>query len=263
MKRHQFGITNLGSGSSGNATVIHTPEGAILVDAGFSCRELLSRLASVSVAPETIKAVLISHEHSDHTKGCRVFSDTYRIPCCSTSITCRALADAGRIGERKILFSPGTPFPLAGITVEPFTVPHDARDTVAFNFLCNGCKISIATDLGHVNNLTVSRLSDCDALLLESNHDLKMLADSSRPLHLKRRIMSRHGHLSNEDAMRSLETLLSEKTRYLLFGHLSSECNDRNLVEAMAEERLDVLKRHDISFRIASQSVPSETFWVV
>ena len=263
MKRHLFGITNLGSGSSGNATVIHTPEGALLVDAGFSCRELLSRLASISVAPESVKAILITHEHSDHTKGCRVFSDTYGIPCCSTSITCRALADANRIGEKKILFSPGTPFPLAGITVEPFAIPHDARDTVAFNFLCNGCKISIATDLGHVNNLTVNKLSDCDALLLESNHDLKMLANSSRPLHLKRRIMSRHGHLTNEDAMRSLDHLLCEKTRYLLFGHLSSECNDPNLVEAMAEERLDFLRRRDVEFRIASQAEPAETFWVV
>ena len=263
MKRHLFGITNLGSGSSGNATVIHTPEGALLVDAGFSCRELLSRLASISVAPESVKAILITHEHSDHTTGCRVFSDTYGSPCCSTSITCRALADANRIGEKKILFSPGTPFPLAGITVEPFAIPHDARDTVAFNFLCNGCKISIATDLGHVNNLTVNKLSDCDALLLESNHDLKMLANSSRPLHLKRRIMSRHGHLSNEDAMRSLDHLLCEKTRYLLFGHLSSECNDPNLVEAMAEERLDFLRRRDVEFRIASQAEPAETFWVV
>lgn len=261
--QHIFGITNLGSGSSGNATVIHTPDGAILVDAGFSCRELLSRLSSVSVAPEKIRAILISHEHSDHTKGCRIFSDTYKIPCCSTSVTCKALADANRIGEQKVLFSPGTPFPLAGITVEPFTVPHDARDTVAFNFLCNGCKISIATDLGHVNNLTVNKLSDCDAMLLESNHDLKMLADSSRPLHLKRRIMSRHGHLSNNDAMQALDKLLTEKTRYLLFGHLSSECNDRNIVEAMAEERLDYLNRRDIMFKIAEQSVPSETFWVV
>jgi len=263
MNGHQFGITNLGSGSAGNATVIHTPEGTILVDAGFSCKELHARLSLSGIAPESVKAILITHEHGDHTRGCRVFADMYRIPCCSTSITCKALVNANRIGQEKILFTAGTPFPMGGITVEPFSIPHDARDTVAFNFLHDGCKISVATDLGCVNTLALSKLVDADAVLLEANHDLKMLADSSRPLQTKRRIMSRHGHLSNNEAMQTLDRILTEKTRFLLFGHLSSECNKRTLVEAMAKERLDYLNRRDIVFQVAEQKAPTETYWIV
>lgn len=263
MGRHRFGITNLGSGSSGNATVIHTPEGALLVDAGFSGKELHARLALCGIDPESIRAVLISHEHGDHTKGCRIFADLHDIPCCSTAITCKALTKLNRIGKKKIVFTAGVPFSIAGITVEPFSVPHDAPDTVAFNFLHEGCKISIATDLGTVNALASARLTDADALLLESNHDEKMLAASKRPLQTIRRIMSRHGHLSNTEAMRTLDSILTEKTRFLLFGHLSSECNSRDLVAEMAHERLDYLNRNDIACRIAEQNDPMETFWVI
>ena len=132
--RHVFGLTNLGSGSSGNATVIHTPGGALLVDAGFSGKELCSRLESVSVKPEEIRAVLVTHEHTDHTKGVCIFTDAYGIPCCTTTVTCKALMEKKRIGTERLLFTAGTPFSLCGITVEPFAVPHDARETVAVNF---------------------------------------------------------------------------------------------------------------------------------
>ena len=263
MGSHRFGITNLGSGSSGNATVIHTPEGSLLVDAGFSGRELHARLALCGIDPGSIKAVLISHDHGDHTKGCRIFSDAYDIPCYTTSITCKSLTKLNRIGKKRIVFTAGVPFSVAGITVEPFSVPHDAPDTVAFNFLHDGYKISIATDLGSVNSLASMRLTDADAILLESNHDEKMLAASGRPLQTIRRIMSNHGHLSNTAAMQTLDTILTDKTRFLLFGHLSAECNSRDLVEEMAHERLDYLDRNDITYRIAEQSTPTETFWVI
>ena len=263
MSSHRFGITNLGSGSSGNATVIHTPEGSLLVDAGFSGKELHARLALCGINPESIKAILISHEHGDHTKGCRIFADAYNIPCYSTAITCKALTKLNRIGKKKIVFTAGVPFSAAGITVEPFSVPHDAPDTVAFNFLHDGCKISIATDLGTVNSLASIRLTDADAILLESNHDEKMLAASGRPIQTIRRIMSNHGHLSNTAAMRTLDTILTDKTRFLLFGHLSSECNSRDLVNEMARDRLDYLNRQDIAYQIAEQNVPAETFWII
>ena len=100
--RHVFGLTNLGSGSSGNATVIHTPGGALLVDAGFSGKELCSRLESVSVKPEEIRAVLVTHEHTDHTKGVRIFTDAYGIPCCTTTVTCKALMEKKRIGTERL-----------------------------------------------------------------------------------------------------------------------------------------------------------------
>ena len=115
--QHLFGLTNLGSGSSGNATVIHTPDGAILVDAGFSGKELCARLEAVSVKPEEIRAILVSHEHTDHTKGVRIFADAYRIPCYATATVCRSLQSRNRIGSQRMVFTAGTPFPLCGITV--------------------------------------------------------------------------------------------------------------------------------------------------
>lgn len=260
---HLFGLTNLGSGSSGNATVIHTPEGALLVDAGFSAKELCARLESASIRPETIRAVLVTHEHTDHTKGLRVFTDAYGIPCCVTNTVCKALAQKNHIGEKRNLFTAGTPFELLGLEVEPFTVPHDACETVAFNFRFSGHQISIATDLGQITGSVLEKLRGSEALLLESNHDLKMLANSDRPIRLKRRIMSRYGHLSNKDTMESLDSILTEASRFLLFGHLSPECNKEEIVTGMAEQRLDYLKRCDILYKVAKQSQPTDTFWVV
>ncbi len=259
--KHLFGLTNLGSGSSGNATVIHTPEGALLVDAGFSAKELCVRLQSASIRPESIRAVLITHEHTDHTKGLRVFTDAYAIPCYVTNSVCKALAQKNRIGEKRSLITAGTPFGLLGLEVDPFTVQHDACETVAFNFRFGEHQISIATDLGQITASVCEKLRG--ALLIESNHDLKMLANSDRPIRLKRRIMSRYGHLSNKDAMESLDSILTEVSRFLLFAHLSSECNKEEIVTGMAEQRLDYLKRCDILYKVAKQSQPTDTFWVV
>lgn len=261
--KHLFGLTNLGSGSSGNATVIHTPEGALLVDAGFSAKELCVRLQSASIRPESIHAVLITHEHTDHTKGLRVFTDAYAIPCYVTNSVCKALAQKNRIGEKRSLITAGTPFGLLGLEVDPFTVQHDACETVAFNFRFGEHQISIATDLGQITASVCEKLRGAEALLIESNHDLKMLANSDRPIRLKRRIMSRYGHLSNKDAMESLDSILTEVSRFLLFAHLSSECNKEEIVTGMAEQRLDYLKRCDILYKVAKQSQPTDTFWVV
>ena len=192
--RHVFGLTNLGSGSSGNATVIHTPGGALLVDAGFSGKELCARLESVSVKPEEIRAVLVTHEHTDHTKGVRIFTDAYGIPCCTTTVTCKALMEKKRIGTERLLFTAGTPFSLCGITVEPFAVPHDARETVAFNFLYDGYKISVVTDLGQLTASVKSKLTGSDAVLLESNHDLKMLAADQTAHHESLRSSQQQGY---------------------------------------------------------------------
>ena len=261
--KHLFGLTNLGSGSSGNATVIHTPEGALLVDAGFSAKELCVRLQSASIHPESIRAVLITHEHTDHTKGLRVFTDAYAIPCYVTNSVCKALAQKNRIGEKRSLITAGTPFGLLGLEVDPFTVQHDACETVAFNFRFGEHQISIATDLGQITASVCEKLRGAEALLIESNHDLKMLANSDRPIRLKRRIMSRYGHLSNKDAIESLDSILTEVSRFLLFAHLSSECNKEEIVTGMAEQRLDYLKRCDILYKVAKQSQPTDTFWVV
>lgn len=258
-----FGITVLGSGSSGNASIIHAPEGKILLDAGFSAKELEKRMQERSIEPESIRAMLITHEHGDHTKGCRVFADRYGIDVYMTGPVCRIAEKNNFLPENRVIFSPGDSFPVCGVQVRAFTLPHDAMDTVGFIFECNGEKIGVATDLGHVNTLIREHLKGCSLIMLESNHDPDILRDSSRALSLKRRILSRHGHLCNLDACAALEEIITEKTRKIILAHISHECNKEEIVLSHAVEMLAKLKREDIILRIASQCSPLESFFLL
>ena len=257
-----FGCTILGSGSKGNAAVIHGPEGNLLLDAGFSAKELMCRLDRVHVDPCSIRAILITHDHSDHTSACRVVADRLGIPAYFIPETYSALAKcANKVPERKVLITPGSPLDLCGVHVEPFSVSHDTP-AVAFTFSVHSRKIGFATDLGFVSSLVKMKLGGCDLLVLESNYDPAMLRASSRPITLKRRIAGRQGHLGNPDAMDALADLLSPNTRHLVFAHLSRECNAPSRVAELAESRLNELHRADVSFHVASQFDPLETFWL-
>lgn len=257
-----FGCTILGSGSKGNASVIHGPEGNLLLDAGFSAKELMCRLERVHVDPCSLRAILITHDHSDHTSACRIVSDRLGIPAYFMPETYGELLKcANKVPAHKILITPGSPLDLCGIHIEPFSVSHDTP-AIAFTFTVHAHKIGFATDLGFVSNLAKAKLSGCDLLVLESNYDPAKLRASARPLTLKRRIAGKQGHLGNPDAMEALGELLSPNTRNLVFAHLSQECNDPALVAELAESRLAELRRQDISFRIASQFEPLETFWL-
>ena len=257
-----FGCTILGSGSKGNASVIHGPQGNLLLDAGFSAKELMCRLERVQIDPCSLRAILITHDHSDHTSACRIVSDRLGIPAYFIPETfCELSKCANKVPEHKILITPGSPLELCGIHVEPFSVSHDTP-AVAYTFSVHSHKIGFATDLGFVSNLVKAKLSGCDLLVLETNYDPGKLRASARPITLKRRIAGRQGHLGNPDAMEALEDLLSPNTRGLVFAHLSQECNDPAVVAGLAESRLAELHRTDVSFRIASQFEPLETFWL-
>ncbi len=258
----KFGITVLGSGSRGNASVIHGPAGLLLLDAGFSARELESRMASRGIRASDIRAVIVTHEHSDHMKGCRIFSNKYGIKTYMTSPTCSGGLRANLLPERKTLFSTGSAFELCGMKIEAFTVPHDV-DTVGFVFRVGDVKLGVATDLGHLNMLARQKLRGCAALMLESNHDRTLLMNSARPIQLKRRIIGRHGHLSNDDALDSLSELLTECTGTLILAHLSGECNNPELLQKLALDRLANLERRDILLEIAKQEVPLATRWLL
>ena len=251
-----FGMTVLGSGSSGNASIIHAPEGNILLDAGFSAKELERRMEACEIEPDSVRALLLTHEHTDHTKGCRVFADRHHIDAYMTSPVCRAAEKGGFLPENYVLFSPGDTFDLYGVDIKSFTLPHDAMDTVGFVFRPGTRKIGVATDLGHVNTLIREQLRGCDLIMLESNHDPEMLRNSSRALSLKRRILSRHGHLCNEDACAALEEIVTEETHEIILAHISSECNDCGIVENLAFRTLAKLKREDIVLKVALQDSP-------
>jgi phosphoribosyl 1,2-cyclic phosphodiesterase len=258
----KLGITVLGSGSSGNALLLHTEKSAILVDAGFSRKEMLARLATVGIDPAIIKGLLITHEHGDHVKGARVLADHLDIPTFLTPQTYKHLHYKNLIGKKVNVFDTGSPFDVDIFNIHPFVVPHDAMDPVGFAFFADNFKIGVVTDLGHINNLVKARLMECDALILECNHDIQMLKKSDRSLSLKRRILGRFGHLNNEDAINALNELLHPKTQHLVLYHLSGECNCREKVAELAIAKLAELNRQDVNYQIAQQHEPMETMWL-
>ena len=254
-----LGITALGSGSGGNSFVVHSADGNILIDAGFSRKELIRRMTEVDVEPSSIQAVLLSHEHDDHLKGCRIFCDQFKIPLCISFETLEHL-NAEREEKKKNKlprhiheFSTGSPFELVGMTIWPFTVSHDAIDPVGFVIESKDRKIGFASDLGVINNLVKQRLRDCDILILEANYDLDMLRRSDRQIHLKKRIAGMNGHLNNTDAIAALSDLLTERTKVLMLVHASSECNDYELVRTLAREQLEKMQRNDIVLKVIEQ----------
>ena len=241
-------LSALGSGSRGNALVLSSPDGALIVDVGFSRREVRTRMERLGLDPCRLRAALLTHEHDDHSRGCRVFCDELNIPLCTASPTAEYLRRRGKLPGRVLEFEPGCEFQIGGFEVEPFAVQHDAVAPVGFVVRREGVKIGIATDLGNVNMLAMQRLEDCDALVLESNYDFQML------------ILGRHGHLDNVAACEALGTLLTARTRLLLLAHLSSECNSVELVRRLFEARLAELGRTDIEFGIIEQDAPLGSF---
>ena len=258
----KLGISVLGSGSRGNSILVHDENSGILVDAGFSRKEILSRLEALKIDPSIIKAILITHEHDDHVKGCRVFADSLDLPTYMTNETFRYLQQNNKTGSRKTIFDPGTSFMIGNFKIEPFTVQHDAVQPVGFVISLDGIRAGIATDLGHMSRLAKARLHGCQAIILEANHDIQMLRDAERPIHLKRRILGRHGHLNNQDAVDAFEEIISETTKFLFMAHISSECNDRKLVRFLAEDKLKKMQRTDILLNVLDQAVPLDTVWI-
>lgn len=260
------GITALGSGSRGNAFVVHSDTGNLLIDAGFSRRELLRRMAHCLIDPESITALLLTHEHDDHVKGCRIFCDMMNVPVFVSARTADYLLRhrADRLPRRNMIniFEPGTAFEVTGFHINPFSVQHDAVDPVGFLIRKGERRIGFASDLGAVNTLARQRLADCDVLVLESNHDLEMLRRSDRQYYLKTRIMGRHGHLNNTDAVDALPELLTERTAALCLVHVSSECNDYDLVRRIAEQRLLEIGRDDVKLIVVEQATPLSTVWL-
>ena len=273
-------LTILGSGSSGNCAYVETDEARILVDAGFSARQIRQRLATIGRAPENLTGILITHEHSDHICGLLALAEKLRIPIYCNRDTQEATLWAFKArcetkknpslpgidgSERKAnldwrLFRTGDSFELNDVVVETFSIPHDAQDPVGFLLKANGAKIGFATDLGHVTKLVVDRIRTAHALVLEANHDVKMLQECvRRPWSLKQRILGRHGHLSNEAAADCVAEIISADLRNLYLGHLSRECNNPDLAYRVVNQRLQKIGATHVALTVTSQDVPCAT----
>ena len=253
-------LTILGSGSGGNCAYLETDETRVLIDAGFSARQIRERLASIGRVPENLTGILITHEHSDHVQGLAVLCSKLRIPVYCNRPTKEAIEFQLQAQLDCRLFTTGASFEMGDITVETFMIPHDAQDPVGFLLRTSSGNIGFLTDLGHATRLVLDRVRAANVLVLETNHDLKLLQDCPhRPWSLKQRISSRHGHLSNDAAADAAEQIMSAGLRHLYLGHLSSECNRPELAHRVMQERLGKIGASHVSLQLTSQTRPCAT----
>jgi phosphoribosyl 1,2-cyclic phosphodiesterase len=211
----------------------------LLIDAGFSGRQIRLRLSEIGRAPENLNGILITHEHSDHVQGLVGLCAKQSIPIYCNRLTADAIQEQIETRLDFRIFPTGASFDVGGIGVDTFSVPHDAQDPVGFLLHAAGRRVGFLTDLGHATRLVVERVRSAEALVLETNHDLKLLQeDTKRPWSVKQRILSRHGHLSNESAADVVEQLVSPTLRYLYLGHLSRDCNRPELARKVVADRL-------------------------
>lgn len=249
----------LGSGSSGNATLVEAGGTRILLDAGLGPRDLAERLQSSGVDPASLAAVFVSHEHEDHCRGAAPFSRKWGVRLCGTRGT-YAAAGLGSFGIAGYdVLEPGAPRQVGPLTVLGVPVPHDAAEPVAFVVAWDGRSLGHATDFGHVARGFIDAFRTCDAVLVESNYEPAMLRDGPYPWSLKERILGPQGHLSNQDVARYLAQGLGESCRTVVLAHLSRTNNHPEVVRMAAESSLRRRGRTEVRLEITG---PEGTGWI-
>ncbi len=222
----------LGSGSEGNGLLVEVGATRVLIDCGFGVRDTVARLARIGVAPETVTAIIVTHEHSDHVGGVAAFAARYQTPVWLTFGTLSAVAERFAGLPKVYGFDTEDAFAIDAIEVRPFPVPHDAREPVQFVCGDGQWRLGVLTDLGVSTVHVEASLSGCDALVLECNHDSGMLANGHYPYALKQRIAGRFGHLDNDAAGVLLSRLDNSKLKHVFAAHLSQHNNLPDLARA-------------------------------
>lgn len=249
-------IASLNSGSNGNCYYIGNEQEAILIDAGISCRETEARMRQLDLSPDKLKAIFITHEHTDHIRGLTVLSKKYGIPVYITPKTLKS----GRLELRTELvndFTPHEPVEIGNLSVTPFPKIHDADDPHSFIVSGNGINIAVITDIGICCNEVTYYFRQCHAAILESNYDEEMLANGPYPLYLKRRISGGKGHISNQQALDFLVRHKPQFMTHVLLAHLSRENNHPDLVQELFSSNF--LDSHMI---VASRDSASEVYHI-
>lgn len=199
---------NLYSGSSGNSTYIEVDNTKILIDAGVSSQKIAKALASIHVELDEINAILVTHEHIDHTKGLSTISKKYSTPIYATAKTWTQMSDLKINPDTMNIFSAEDSFSIGDVIIHPFSIPHDAVDPCGFSLATGDKKITVATDIGHIEDNLIEEMIGSDILLIESNYDRDTLLCGSYPYFLKKRIASDFGHLSNEACRKISEKII-------------------------------------------------------
>jgi phosphoribosyl 1,2-cyclic phosphodiesterase len=251
-------FASLGSGSRGNATLLEAGDTRLLVDCGYALRELEQRLGALGLCADALTAILVTHEHTDHVRGVGALARRHGIPVWASSGTARAAA-FGDLPSLRPFASHGGAFRIGEIDVEPFAVPHDAREPCQFVFTAANRRLGVLTDTGRITPHIVASLRGVDALVLECNHDSEMLARGPYPPALRARVGGPLGHLSNAQAASLLQHIDHARLSHLVAGHLS-EKNNRPALAAAAllaaspglESRLSILGQDSVSgwFRV-------------
>lgn len=252
----------LASGSAGNCICVEGGGVTLLVDAGLSCREMVKRMGAAGVEPDKIEAVLFTHDHSDHSCGIEVFNRRYPVRMLANQGTSEVIEQrsSARFEPNWEIFETATEFTVGGLTIEAFSISHDAADPVGFVFDDGESRLCIVTDLGQGSDLVRAKLSSCDVVIVESNHDPELLQNSARSWGLKNRIAGRSGHLSNADAAKLVAGAHSERLHTVLLAHLSEECNIPRLAHRTMVEALKFVGRSDIRVEVLSQHKISERY---
>jgi phosphoribosyl 1,2-cyclic phosphodiesterase len=244
-------LASLNSGSNGNCYYISNGMEAVLIDAGISCRETERRMIRLGLSIRSVKAIFISHEHTDHTRGAEVLSRKYSIPVYITAATYRS----SRLNlESQVVrpFTAGIPVHFGDLSVNPFSKWHDASEPHSFTVSSNGITAGVFTDIGTACEHVVHHLSQCHAAFLEANYDEEMLENGHYPLFLKKRIRGMEGHLSNDQALELFTTHRPSWMELLVLSHLSAKNNHPDLVH-------EIFSRHANGTKIVVASRYEET----
>lgn len=244
----------LGSGSSGNATFIQGSRTSILLDCGFSLPQIKKRLETIGKTMDDIEAIFITHEHTDHICGLKRLISMYNIPIFMTRGTYNALRDIINDNQYIELFESGDGINIGEFHVQSFAVTHDANDPVNYVVSNNKAKIGFATDCGYPSKLIINRLKGCHGLIIESNYCPDMLMNGTYPAHIKQRIQSRFGHLSNQQMLQLLSSVIDDTLRALVLAHISENNNHHRLVEQLV---CQIIEGRDVQLWISSQKNPT------
>ncbi|PVZ69662.1 MBL fold metallo-hydrolase [Pelagibaculum spongiae] len=241
-------FASLGSGSKGNATLVASGDQLLLIDCGFSLKQLEARMQLLDLTPAQITGILVTHEHSDHASGVGVLSRRFKLPVWATRGTLSHKL-LNKLAQAEVICS-HSEFTIGEITVLPVPVPHDAAEPVQYVFQANNKKLGLLTDTGNWTPYILQSLNKCDGLLLEFNHDLKMLNQGPYPPRLKQRVAGLFGHLNNQQALDILQQLDLSKLQHLVAGHISQENNSPTQVAEMLQQQFG---QRGFDITIASQ----------
>lgn len=257
-------LCSIASGSSGNCIYVGSERTNLLVDAGISAKRIEHGLNRIDIRPDTIQGILVTHEHSDHVTGLGVFAKRYHIPIYATYETVlafRRIKSLSGISDELINYiEPDREFMINDISIEPFSISHDAANPVCYTMHMDSGKVGIATDLGKYDDYVISKLNGSDLLFIEANYDINMLMVGSYPYFLKQRILGEKGHLSNDTCAELICKLIRKKNRHIILAHLSKENNYEELAYETVLCELSRLGNplSDFKLSVARRDIPSD-----